>query len=45
MGVLTAADIEKVECEAQALVEEAVAFAKESPYPNREELLAGVFAE
>ena len=45
MGILTAADIEKVDREAPALVEEAVAFAKESPYPTREELLAGVFAE
>jgi pyruvate dehydrogenase E1 component alpha subunit len=45
MGVLTPAEIEEVQREAQAVVEEAVSFAKESPYPTREELLAGVFAE
>jgi TPP-dependent pyruvate/acetoin dehydrogenase alpha subunit len=45
MGVLTQAEIGEVEREAQTTVEEAVAFAKESPYPSREELLAGVFAD
>jgi pyruvate dehydrogenase E1 component alpha subunit len=45
MGVLTPAEIEEVEREVQLIVEEAVAFAKESPYPTREELLAGVFAD
>jgi pyruvate dehydrogenase E1 component alpha subunit len=42
MGVLTAADIEAMEREAKAIVDEAERYAKESPYPTREELLVGV---
>jgi pyruvate dehydrogenase E1 component beta subunit len=34
MAVLTPAEIEVIEREAQATVDEAVCFAKESPYPN-----------
>lgn len=45
MGVLTPAEIEAIEREAQTTVDEAVRFSQESPYPTREELLAGVFAD
>jgi TPP-dependent pyruvate/acetoin dehydrogenase alpha subunit len=45
LGALTTAEVEAIAAAAQATVEEAVAFARESPYPTREELLAGVFAE
>jgi len=44
-GILAPAEIEDIEREAQATVDDAVAFAKESPYPTREELLSGVFAD
>ena len=42
MGVLTPAEIEAMEREAKAIAEEAERYAKESPYPTREELLMGV---
>ena len=45
MGVLTSAGIEAIEGEARAIVDEADRFARESPYPTREELLTGVFAD
>jgi TPP-dependent pyruvate/acetoin dehydrogenase alpha subunit len=45
MGILTPAEIERIEREAQAVIDEAVGFAKESPYPTREELLSGVFVD
>jgi TPP-dependent pyruvate/acetoin dehydrogenase alpha subunit len=44
-GIIAQAEIEGIEREALAIVDEAVAFAKESPYPTREELLSGVFAD
>jgi TPP-dependent pyruvate/acetoin dehydrogenase alpha subunit len=45
MGILTPAEIESIEREAQAVIDEAVGFAKESPYPTREDLLSGVFVD
>ena len=43
MGVLTAEQDEAFHAEARETVAEAVRFAKESPYPTREELLQGVW--
>lgn len=44
-GILTPTDLLDIERDAQAVVDAAVAFAKESPYPTREELLSGVFVD
>lgn len=43
-GVLTAEEIQKIEAEAAAEIEEAVRFAMESPYPAPEEALEDVYA-
>ncbi len=45
MGLLTLAEAEVIEREAQATVDEAERFAEESPYPTREELLSRVFLD
>ena len=42
MGVLTPADVQSIDAEAKAIVDEAERFAKESPYPTREELMTGM---
>ncbi len=42
MGVLTPAEVEAIEREAKSIADEAERFAKESPYPTREELLTGL---
>ena len=43
-GVVTEADIEAMRAEIAAEIDEAVAFAKKSPFPDRDQLLADVFA-
>ena len=43
--VATAADLDKMDEEARVEIEEAEKFAKESPYPTREEILKDVYAD
>jgi acetoin:2,6-dichlorophenolindophenol oxidoreductase subunit alpha len=43
-GLVTASEIEKLEMEVRRIVEEAVRFAEESPYPSPEEALEDVWA-
>ncbi len=43
--VATAADLDKMDEEARLEIEEAEKFAKESPYPTREEILKDVYAD
>jgi len=42
-GIITAADFQTMEKQAQSMVEEAVRFAEDSPYPSPEEALEDVF--
>jgi TPP-dependent pyruvate/acetoin dehydrogenase alpha subunit len=42
--ILTEADIQQIESQVQAEIDEAVRFAKESPYPAPEEALEDVYA-
>ncbi len=41
----TVADLDKIDEEARVEIEEAEKFAKESPYPTREEILKDVYAD
>ena len=43
--VAPAADLDKMDEEARLEIEEAEKFAKESPYPTREEILKDVYAD
>jgi TPP-dependent pyruvate/acetoin dehydrogenase alpha subunit len=43
--VISKAEIKQMESEAQNLIEEAVTFAKESPYPEPEELLTDLYVD
>lgn len=44
MGVLTDADLQKIDQEVKSAVEEAVKYAQESPYPEPEEVTKDLFA-
>ncbi|MGD0979275.1 MAG: thiamine pyrophosphate-dependent dehydrogenase E1 component subunit alpha [Candidatus Bathyarchaeia archaeon] len=44
MGVLTDADLQKIDQEVKSAVEEAVKYARESPYPEPEEVTKDLFA-
>ena len=44
-GVATQDEIDEIESEVKALIEEAVAFARESPYPEPEALFEDMFAD